>query len=198
MAGSVVEICNRALDLLGAPPITSLDDASVAARLCSRNYGPCRDSVLRAYPWNEATARAALAAEVTAPAWGYARAYPLPADCLRVVTVEDELLAAGPWRVEGGRILTDADAPLNVRYIRQLTDPGLIGPLLADAIAARLAAQIAFGLTNNVSMAQSMQALLEQMMRDARRIDSLEQSQDDQLVADDWFNARFTSYGPVR
>lgn len=198
MAGSDVEICNRALDLLGAEPITALAGASVAARLCNRNFIPARDAVLRAYPWNEAVARAALAADVTAPTWGFDYAYTLPTDCLRVVTIEAESDSTGAWRVEGRKILTDVGAPLNIRYIRQLTDPGLIGPMLADAIAARLAAQIAFGVTNNASMAQQMQALAEQAIRDARQIDALEQSQDEALIADDWVNARFTSYGPVR
>jgi hypothetical protein len=198
MAGSNVEICNRALDLLGAPTITALDENSVSARLCLRNYAPARDAVLRLYPWNEATARASLAADVTAPAWGFALAYTLPTDCLRLVTIEEELRSAGAWRVEGAKVLTDVSAPLRIRYIRRLTDPGLIGPLLADAIAARLAAAIAFGLTNNASQAESMRGLMEMAIREARRIDALEQSQDEALVADDWTNARFSSYGPVR
>ncbi len=198
MAGSDVEICNRALDLLGAPTITALDDNNVSARLCLRNYGPARDAVLRLYPWNEAMARAALAADTTAPAWGFTLAYTLPTDCLRLVTIEEELRSPGAWRVEGAKVLTDVTAPLRIRYIRRLTDPGLIGPLLADAIAARLAAAIAFGLTNNAGQAESMRALMEATIRDARRIDALEQSQDEALIADDWINARHSSYGPVR
>lgn len=198
MAGSIAEICNRALDLLGAGPIVALDDATTAARLCARNYGPARDAVLRAYPWNEATARAALAADITAPAWGWARAYTLPPDCLRVIAIEGEVTASEGWRVEGGKVLTDAPAPLRIRYIRQLTDPGLIGPMLADAIAAQLAAQIAFAITNNASQANAMRELAGQMLRQARQVDALEQSQDERITADDWTAARFTAYGPVR
>ncbi len=198
MAGSDVEICNRALDLLGAERINALDETSVAARLCARNYGPARDAVLRDYPWNDAMARAVLAADAIAPPFGFARAFPLPTDCLRVVSVEEELRAGGRWRVEGRAILTDLGAPLRIRYVRRLTDPALIGPLLADAIAARLAAHIAFPITNSASQAQQMQALAEQMIRRARHIDAIEQSQDEEIVADDWTSARFTAYGPVR
>lgn len=198
MAGSDVEICNRALDLLGAQRINALDENNVPSRLCARNYGPSRDAVLRDYPWNEATARAVLAADATPPAWGFRYAYTLPGDCLRVITIDGELRGSGSWRVEGGKIVTDMAAPLRVRYIRRLTDPGLIGPLLADAIAARLAASIAFAVTNNASQAGQMQSLAEQAIRRARHIDAIEQSQDEQVTADDWTTARFTSFGPVR
>lgn len=198
MAGSDVEICCRALDLLGAQPITALDDGSVAARLCARNYGPARDSVLRDYPWNDAQARAVLAADAQPPAWGFAYAFTLPVDCLRVVEIDGELRHGGRWRLEGDKLLTDAAGPLHIRYTRRLTDPGRIGPLLADAIAARLAAQIAFPITNSASQAEQMRALAEQMIRRARHIDAVEQSQDEQVTADDWTSARFTSFGPVR
>ena len=198
MAGSDVEICNRALDLLGAQRINDLNEANVSARACLANFVPTRDAVLRDYPWNDAMARAVLAADVTPPAWGFLYAYNLPVDCLRVVTIDGELRYAGTWRIEGRQLLTDMGAPVRIRYIRRLTDPGMIGPLLADAIAARLAAHIAFAITNSTTQAQQMQALADQMIRRARQVDALEQSQDEQVTADDWTNARFTSYGPVR
>ena len=62
MTISTVSICNRALDLLGADPITSLEDGSKAANLCQRNFEPSADSVLRLYPWNAALRRARLPA----------------------------------------------------------------------------------------------------------------------------------------
>ena len=49
---SVVEICNEAMDLLGAATITSLDENSKEARLCNRRFSTVRDAVLRSHPWN--------------------------------------------------------------------------------------------------------------------------------------------------
>lgn len=198
MAGSVTEICNRALDLLGARPIVSLDDPTIEARLCGRNYATARDAVLRLYPWNDAAGRASLAADLAAPAFGFANAFTLPIDCLRVVAVEGEVRFRISWRVEGNKVLSDGGAPLLIRYTKRLVDPGLIGPLLADVIAAQLAAVVAFGITNSASRAQEMQALRGLMLREARQVDALEQSQDEQVTADDWSGARFSSYGPAR
>ena len=51
---SVVDICNEAMDLLGAATITALTENSKEARLCNRRFPTVRDQVLRAHPWNTA------------------------------------------------------------------------------------------------------------------------------------------------
>ena len=57
---SVVDICNEAMDLLGAATITALTENSKEARLCNRRFETVRDQVLRAHPWNAAITRKAL------------------------------------------------------------------------------------------------------------------------------------------
>jgi hypothetical protein len=85
---SVVDICNEAMDLLGAATITSLTENSKEARLCNRKFELTRDAVLRAHPWNAAIARAELAANSVGPAFGFTHQFQLPADpyCLRVLS----------------------------------------------------------------------------------------------------------------
>ena len=84
---SVVDICNEAMDLLGAATITSLTENSKEARLCNRRFETVRDAVLRAHPWNAAIARADLAQDSATPAFGFSFQYTLANDpyCLRVV-----------------------------------------------------------------------------------------------------------------
>lgn len=67
---SVVEICNEAMDLLGAATITSLDENSKEARLCNRRFSTVRDAVLRSHPWNCAITRATLSQDGTPPSFG--------------------------------------------------------------------------------------------------------------------------------
>ena len=145
---SDVAICNHALDLLGADPIVSLDDDTQVGRLCKRNYEPVRDAVLRAYPWNPAIRRAALPALADAPAWGFLPVSPCPrgrsrrpafACCDR----KRNRRARADYRIEGGRC-SAMRAAASILYIAQITDPTRFGPLLADAIAARLAAELAY------------------------------------------------------
>ncbi len=49
---SVVDICNGALNQLGATTILSLTEDSKNARLCNSRFTQVRDAVFRSHPWN--------------------------------------------------------------------------------------------------------------------------------------------------
>lgn len=174
MASSDVEICNRALDALGVEIITSFGDGTRASGLCNRYFSQVRDDVLRSHPWNCAIKRETLAASVTAPTWGFDYAYPLPSDCLRVVTVEGEDVDGGAWQVEAGSIVTDLSAPLYIRYVHRVTATGLLDPMLVSVIAARLAMELAQPLTGSPPIRQAMQKEYLERLRAARSADGQE------------------------
>lgn len=114
-------IANRALQRLGAARITALDDtSSTNSRACNVAYEPLRDALLRAHPWSFAIARASLAADSTAPAFGPAYQYAWPTTAMRILLPKDHTL---DWIVEGRFILSDWTAPLEVRYISKVEDP---------------------------------------------------------------------------
>lgn len=186
---SEVQICNLALTRLGhkSDPLASLADTGKAARLCALHYEPTRDAVLRAHPWNFAVKRAELPALEAAPVWGHARAFQLPADLLRVLELED---SGAEYRVEGRTIATDAGAPLRLEYLARVTDPGLFDALFIDALAARLAAELAVPLTDNAQLAETMSALYQAKLAEARTTDAMEGTPRG-LDADAWLNARF-------
>jgi hypothetical protein len=184
---SVVAICNRALDMLGAEPVTSLADNTKAARLCARNFEPVRDAVLRAYPWNAAVRRASLAALADAPAWGYARQFqlpegPSPEPCLRLLAIDGERDFALRYRIEGRRVLTDENAPLNILYIARIDDPAQLDPMLHDVIATRLAADLSYSLTASAALGQSLMEIYQAKLAEARATDA-EEGTADPLVA---------------
>ena len=58
---SVVDICNSALNLLGASTISALTDDSKNARLCNQRYEPVRNRIFRGHAWNCLTKRVQLA-----------------------------------------------------------------------------------------------------------------------------------------
>jgi hypothetical protein len=193
MAVSEVSICNGALDLLGSDPIASFDDGSKAANLCSRRYSVVRDACLRAYPWNCAIRRTGLAADTTAPAWGYANRFALPEGpdpefCLRVLRLEGEDVGA-TYKVEGRFILSDEGAPLNILYLARIGDPAQFDALLVEAISARLAADLAWPLTGSQSAAVAMRDTYRAKLIEARSIDAQEGSVDE-LSANAWLDSR--------
>ena len=132
---SVVDICNEAIDLLGASTITALSENSKEARLCNRRYDTVRDQVLRAHPWNAAIARATLAQDAVAPEFGFTYQYTLPTNpyCLKVLSfwnenVDSEISAYDSqvmFKIEGRKILSnDALARLHT-YQELLTQSSL-------------------------------------------------------------------------
>ena len=190
MTVSVVSICNRALDTLGADPITSLEDTSKAGRLCSRNYVISRDAVLRAYPWNCAMARASLAALTETPAFGFAYYYQLPTDFLRLWRLQDDDEGVVKWRIEGRRIATDQAAPLLIVYAQVVEDPAQFDALLVDALAARLAADIAYSLVGSQQAQAAAWDVYRAKLTEARQIDAQEQGVPDEFSAPDWIESR--------
>lgn len=190
MAISIVSICNRALDLLGADPITSLEDGSKSANLCLRNFDPSADSVLRLYPWNAALRRARLPALQEAPAWGYLYQYqmpegPEPAFCLRLLEIDN----GADYRVEGRRILADYGPPLDILYIGRITDAAAYDPLLAEAVAAKLAVHLAGNLTESGSRIEAARTYLRDILTQAKAVDAQEGGETS-LVVDAWLQAR--------
>ena len=65
MATSSVDICNSALNIIGASNIISLDEDSKAGRICKQRYPNVRDSVFRSHPWNCLVNRVQLTADTT-------------------------------------------------------------------------------------------------------------------------------------
>jgi hypothetical protein len=181
---SVVAICNRALDMLGAEPVTSLADNTKAARLCARNFEPVRDAVLRAYPWNAAIRRAMLPALAEMPPWGYARQFqmpegPAPEPCLRLLAIDGETDFGLRYKIEGRRVLTDEPAPLNILYIARIDDPAQLDPMLHDVIATRLAADLSYSLTASATLGQALMEIYQAKLAEARATDAQEGSADD-------------------
>jgi len=183
---SVVGICNSALSKLGALRIASLSDSSKNARACNDAYERVRDATLRKHGWNFAIARAELAADATAPDFGPAYQYPLPSDCLRVLPPNDYDLE---WVIEGRNILTDWTAPLEVRYIKRVTDPNEMDPLFREVLACELALDLCEQITQSNTKKAGIKEDRKEMLAEARRTNAIEQTAQE-LPEDDWITAR--------
>ena len=191
---SVVDICNGALNLLGASTILSLTEDSKNARLCNARYTQVRDSLFRSHPWNCLQKRVQLAADTTAPAWGFTSAYTLPADCLRLLRILDY---DSNHKVEGRKILTN-NSSMKILYVARIEDPNEYDELLRETISAALAADIAYAVTSSNPVSLNMYNLYQTKLKDARFVDATEgqnTSQEDGMAdvvdANDFLSSRF-------
>lgn len=185
MAASDIEIVNRSLALLGVESITSLSDTNKAASTASLLFNDTRASVFRAHPWNCLTKRASLAQDVTAPVYDYTYRFTLPADFLRLLTIEEP---GNRYQIEAGHILYD-DTTLRIKYTALITDPTQYDTSLVDALAARLAADLAQPLLQSINAMEQMWKMYELKIREAKFVDAQENGQD-VLDTDYWLDSR--------
>lgn len=177
-----IDIWNMALDLLHEAPVSSPAEDTSVRLWFTRNFATTRDGELRKFAWNFALARKQIAASVEAPAWKWSYKYDLPGDCLRMLPLRHNGALNGtliPYELEGDAILSDARAPLKLRYIRRVETVGLWDPLFVDVVVARLAAKLAHWLSGKSSHAQIAEQIYERTLREARQIDAIEQYQED-------------------
>jgi hypothetical protein len=182
MATSDTAICNIALRLLRAQPITALTDTAERAQMLATLYDEARDFNLAMHPWNFATRRVhALNRNAAAPAFGQQHAYALPADpyCLRVLAVNG---GTDVFKIEGRDLLTDA-VKVDLRYIARITDATLYAPGFVQMFATYLAAQLAQPLTGSQATADALLTRWDLMASRARMLDGIEDAADDLAVS---------------
>jgi len=191
---SIVEICNSALNQLGASTILALTENSKNGRICNSRYDTVKDAVLRSHPWNCATKRQILAQDTDTPAWGFVYQYTLPSDCLRVLAIENY---DSDYKIEGRKILSN-DSEISLIYISAISDPNEMDVLLREVIGSALAADIAYAVTANASISRQMEERYLLKLKEARHADASEGYNTDptlgnvdQILAEDYLNSRF-------
>ena len=209
---SVVGICNRALQKVGANRILNLTDNSREARSCNNAYDPVRLALLRKYRWNFAKTRAILAPDDTTPAFDYLYQFSMPADCLRILLPNDNTL---DWVIEGRKILTNggtdstaiegsnltyvagsrssstaSGATLYLRYIADITDPNVFDPMFAETFALKMAVEMCDELTQSNSKKQLLMSEFREYLSDCMLADSLENIPANPPT-DTWVTARY-------
>jgi len=190
---SVIQICNSALNQLGASSITALTENSKNARLCNERYETVRDAVFRSHPWNCLIKRVQLAQDTDTPAWGFTYQYTLPSDCLRVLQIKDY---DADYKIEGRKLLINV-SEVYLLYLAQITDVNELDVLLRETISAGIASDIAYAITSNLQVAKLMTEKYGLKLAEARHTDASEGyntdptlGNTDQLVTEDFINVR--------
>jgi len=106
-ANSAIDICSRALILIGADPITSFNDDTTEALVASNMYEDVARSQLTLMRWRFATNQAQLSALDAAPTGRFDTAHQLPSGVLLVnaVTINDHPI---DFTVYGDKVYSDA------------------------------------------------------------------------------------------
>lgn len=183
---SMVSICNRALSKIGDEiTILSVDDATKPARYCKILYPETRDMVLSSYPWRFALKRYRLAPSAEPPLFGFSSSFVLPVDCLRVWRVEGDI----PYQVEGNCVLADTDVFCFVG-ISRIEDTTLFDPMFVEALALKMASELAVPLAASNSLKENLFKEYEEFVKAAKTASAMEGVQD-VFVQRGWLESRW-------
>lgn len=165
-----VDICNIGLGMLGANQIADFNDGSTEALLCKLQYPLIRDAVLESRAWTFATTRKVIASGVPPDpipdGWGYA--YPVPNDCIRIIQAYvpnpasalvqyvqeqiDGMYTQISWERLKGWFYCNSGPTVWAKYIVRITDTQQFDSSFIQALATRIAMDLAMPITNNETL----------------------------------------------
>ena len=175
-ADSPIDICARALILIGADPITSFNDGTTEALVSVNMYEDVARAALVNSRWRFSTNQAVLNLLSAAPTGRYDRAYQLPTDLLMLhaVTVQDLPIE---YQIYGSKVFADTD-PNDVviadyTYRAEEEDwPSYFTLAVEYALAVVFATSIA----RDSNLASLMKTQATEAMAKARSLDSQQQT----------------------
>ena len=170
---SKIQIVNEALVQLGQAPISDMIDGGVYGTVAATFWPGAVAAVLRGHPWNFAARRQTLARVTDAPVFGYASAFALPTDCVRI-------LDAGitDYKVEGRQILCN-ETSLTLRYVSGTVNITEWDALFCEALSLYMGWRMAYPITKSGEVRDACWKAYVQLLVQARSVDAQEEPADD-------------------
>ena len=184
---NAIDIANQALIMIGGERITALTEDSESARLVNEIFYPSLNTLLQEHPWNFAKGRVTLARSATTPDWDYDYQYPLPSDCLQVISFDgqDE---GYDFVIEDEMVVTNYTT-CKITYTKEITDMNKLSAMFRTAFTAYLASQLAPYLTNTATYAQGASQQFMLYMKKAK-VQNARESKRYKSQEGSWLTAR--------
>jgi len=119
------------------------------------------------------------------PSYGYSYQHYLPSDYTRILEVSNGSITLTDYRVEGDRILSDYDE-IYIKYIAEVADDAITDLQFCNAFATRLAAELAYKLTSNGTLAQQLAEMAMLKLSKAKAANAQESNSIDTVDDDEW------------
>ena len=190
MAVTKTSLINKALTLVGANPITNIDDDTNNARIVNRVYEIALKSILSECKWNFATKRALLAQVSTTMPWYYtneAYVYDRPSDVIRIFGSNDD---DATWREEGDYIISDTYG-LGIIYVAYTDNPDKYPASFTEAFIDKLCSDICFMILNSAPKAESFLQKYEGVSLPKARSENAQIGKQQYPFDSAWLNAKY-------
>src|SRR3990167_2574861 len=191
---TTVGLCNHALVLCGASPITALADYSANARALNAIYENARKGFLTECRWTFALTRSSLATSPTVMAWLHAEesyVYVRPDGALRIWQMSD---IEAIWREEGEYIISDT-ATLGTLYTTDHTQVGLWRPKATIAFIDKLCSDISFMILNDAKKGQLFLEKYKKLSLPSAMAEESQTGTHQEPIDDAWLKAKYGQDG---
>ena len=175
-ATTAIDVCNRALVLIGASPMTSFEDGTNESLVAVNLYEDTCRSALVNTRWRFATNQAILSRLTDSPTGRWDSAYQIPVSSIYVhaITVNDTPIK---YDIFGSYVYNDAtvnDVVIADFSFRQ-TEPNFPS-YFTQALVYELAGQFALGIARDEGLSRMMFDNARFYMQKARTMDSQQQT----------------------
>lgn len=159
-------------------------------------YMPVLFSELRKNYWNFAIRRAQLAADAVGPSFGKSNYFTLPPDFLDLAPPDqvfgiqgggtiagNQVLAGTPimtgspvldWQIEGNKVATNQNPPLNIRYVTNNVTESQFDPCFDEAFSCALALWTCEDITQSNTKLQNIMTMYDNAIEIAKKRNAFE------------------------
>lgn len=191
---TTVGLCNHALVLCGASPITALTDDTANARSLNAIYENSRKGFLTECRWTFALTRSSLSTSATVMAWLHAEesyVYDRPTGALRIWQMSD---IEAIWREEGAYIISNT-ATLGTLYTVDHTEVGLWRPKATIAFIDKLCSDICFMILNSPTKAEAFLSKYKKISLPDAMAEESQTGTHQEVMDDEWLKSKYGQSG---
>jgi hypothetical protein len=179
---SKVSVCNRALVMVGSPPITSFQDGTTEAIACSAIYPEVVKEILEEHFWSFARERLVIPKDINSSEFGGFSRFQIPSRTVHIAWVVDQPdlnpdYENNPldWRVEGTNILAATNSErVYAMSINGSVSESSFSPGFNTCLSYRMAAELALTLSDSASKYQMMMDRYYYHKKKAVSVDSVQ------------------------
>ncbi|MBD5398893.1 hypothetical protein HDR60_05330 [bacterium] len=168
---TMVDLCSKALNKIGASEIVSFDEGTPEAEFSRSIYPVLKHKLLSSFPWSFATEIKRLNKIVIEDVEAeFSNCYLLPSDFIRAVKISSKL----PYKIIGDKLFTDATGVI-LTYISDV-DECRFSSAFVSAFIYAIAAELSVSLLDDVTKFNLLYRLYTSELREARFLDSMQES----------------------
>lgn len=191
---SQTDVINAALTLIGADPITSIDDVTNEANKAALIYDVLLEDLLRSHDWDFATTRAKLNQMSMVPEFEFDNAFALPDKWVKTIAVHDNDAGTGNFVyrqevVDNKKAIVTSSSDVWMRYVYLEEDPSKWTADFRRAMIEALARDLAVPLAQSNTMQDTYEKQQSRTKGRARSTDAMG-SFPDQRPRGSWANSR--------